>query len=289
MPCSPAIAVQLGDEAGLADARLADDGQELRRALRHDARERVAQAPELSARPISGWSSRRPIAGASGSTLSSRKPPSASADGARGVTHHLPGRLGEPDLAARARARQPLGHGHRLADDRSGVGRAARRDDLAGADAGARPQAERQLLDPGAELRRGAEGALRVVLVRDRDAEHRQERVVAQLDDAAVTAGAHRASGVVEALDHRPQRFGVGARRRFGAGQLGEDARHPATGVGRDRRALAAAATGSGTSWRRIADSSARSSGEGSIPSPSTSARCASRYAASASACRPLR
>jgi hypothetical protein len=227
------------DEARLADAGLADDGQELRRALGHDPRERGAQHPDLALAPdqrlVEPAADRRRVR----IDALQQEPAVGERGGVRGVTYDLPGRSGQADLAARAGARQPLGDRHRLADDRAGVGRTGRGHDLAGADARARPAAERQLLHPRAELHCSPEGALRVVLVRHRDAEHGQDRVAAPLDDAALVALADRERRVVEAADHRPQRFGVGAGRLLGAGQLGEDARHPAAGVGRDRRALA--------------------------------------------------
>ena len=203
--------VQLGDEAGLADAGLADDGQQFRRALRHDARERVAEEPDLLLPP-----DERLVEPAvdCGRVLVDALQPEASVrepGGVRGVTNHLPGRLGEADLPARARARQLLGHGHRLADHASSVDRAARGHDLTGTDAGACAQTEGQLLDPGAEVRRGSECALRIVLVGHWDAEHGQYAVVAPLDDGAFAARAHLERRVVEAADHGAQRFRVGA------------------------------------------------------------------------------
>ena len=206
------------------------------------------------------------------------------------MPHDLPGRLGEPDLAGPPPSRASRSAtAHRLADDRSGVGRAARGHDLAGADAGARAQAERQRLDPGAQLRR-ARGAARSASSSCATGmpSTASDRVVAPLDDACRRAVAQTARVASwKRLEHGAQRLRVGARRLASAPVSWRRRRSPSDGC-RPRPARArGGGAGSGTSWRRIADSSARSSGDGSIPSPSTSARWASRYASSASACRP--
>ena len=79
------------------------------------------------------------------------------------------------------------------------------------------------------------------------------------------SCSAQTAARVVVALEHRAQRLRVGSARS--SAQLREDARHQAPGVGRQRlRPRGRLRRRRGTSWRRIAASSARSSGDGSMP-----------------------
>ena len=154
----------------------------------------------------------------------------------RGVAHQPPGRLGDPDLAARARPSQPLGAGDGLPEQRRGGGSPHRPDHVARADARARAQAERQPLAAGAQLGGGAEGTLRVVLVRHRDAEDGQDAVPAKLGHRAAVARAHGASRVVVPVEHAAKRLRVERRDLVRVGEPGEDAGHPAAGVGRDGR-----------------------------------------------------
>ena len=94
--------LQLGDEAGLADARLADDRQQLRLAPRHDARERLAQHGDLALaadeRLVEAAGDRRRVgveaAEQEAAVLEPRR--------AGGMPHHPPRRLGQPDLPGAA-------------------------------------------------------------------------------------------------------------------------------------------------------------------------------------------
>ena len=96
----------------------------------------------------------------------------------------------------------------------------------------------------------------------------------------AAVARAHRPRRVVVALEHRAQRLRVEpvARRGRQSCENRQVTRRRASGAA-DRPAGRRGRRGRvlGTSWRRIAASSARSSGDGSMPSPSTSASCALR------------
>ena len=219
-------ALQLRDEARLADARLAEDREQLRRAPLGDARERLAQRAQLLVAPDQRLVEAARDGRRVGVEPAEQQPAALERRGAGGVPHDLPGRLREPDLAALRRPREPLRDGDRLADHR----RARGGDHLAGAGAGA--DAERQLV---AQLGGRAQRALGIVLVRHRHAEHGDHGVAAQLDDAAAVAGEHRAAGVVEALDDGAQRLGVAAGLR--AGELGDHAGHEAPRVGRARGA----------------------------------------------------
>ena len=245
-------------------------------------------SPTSSSRPISGWSSRRPIAGASGSTLSSRKPPSASAEArapcrttcqvdsesrisppapvrasrsATATASPMTGAASGGPLAATTspvqtpeRARRPNGSCSTRAPSSAAARRARRASSscATGMPSTARTASLRRSTTRPSQLSQTASAAAWKRLT------------IARSDSGSAPAGA--SAPVSWQKTHVTQRrvsVGTGARSRGG--------------------------DGSGTSWRRIADSSARSSGDGSIPSPSTSARWASRYASSASACRPLR
>ena len=141
----------------------------------------------------------------------------------------LPGRLGEPDLAARGRPREPLGGGRPPRRSRA-VDRRRRRPPRCrrrSARAGRTGAAARQ-------LRGRTERALRVVLVRDRDAEDGHDGVAAQLDDAAAVARADRAAAVVVALEHGAQRLRVEPGDLVRVGELRERRRSP-SGVRRAR------------------------------------------------------
>ena len=128
---------------------------------------------------------------------------------------------------------------------------------------------------PGDELRGGAQRALRVVLVRDAASPNTAStRVAAQLGRRCRRGAAQTArGGVVVALEHRAQRLGIeaSARRLRELRERRRSRRRRASG-GSGALPGARAAAAPGTSWRRIAASSARSSGDGSMPSPSTSA-----------------
>lgn len=135
------------------------------------------------------------------------------------MTHHLPGRLGKADLAARRRPGEALGHHDRLPYNWSRLGGAGRGDDLARADARPRAHAEGQLRRTGPELCRGAKRTLRIILVRRRDTHDGLDCVVAQLDDAAAVTSVDLISEVVEALEQRAPGFGVQVSGVVGAGQ----------------------------------------------------------------------
>ena len=213
--------VQLGDEARLSDPRLAEDGQQLGRALADDAG--VGGAQQLDLRLAADQRQVEPAAdrGSVGLDRAEQVAPAGVLDGAGGVAHALPRRLGEPYLAARGRPREPLGGGRRFADH----GRRRGDDDLPGAEAAARAQAERER--PG-QLPGRTDRAQRVVLVRDGDAEDGQDGVAAQLGDAAAVAAAGRARRGVELLERGAQRLRVEPGDLVRVGELRERARHPA-------------------------------------------------------------
>ena len=107
------------------------------------------------------------------------------------------------------------------------------------------PGVEPELLDDVAELDRRANGAQRVVLARDRDAEHRHHRVADELLDGAAVPLEHAARGVVVAVHQRAQRLRVGAlpdRRR--AGEVAEQHRHDLPHLARGDHGERRAATG---------------------------------------------
>ena len=153
---------------------------------------------------------------------------------ARGVADDPPGRRVDTDLLEGRRPAEPLRGADRLAEDRR---RAAPRGshDLARRDAAARAQPERQL--PGArdELGGRPQGPLRGVLVGHGRAEDGEHGVAARLDDDAIVLGADLGGVLVVALEHRPQRLGVGAGRVARLRKLREDARHQAPGLRRQR------------------------------------------------------
>ena len=242
---------QLGGQARLADARLPADRQQRGSALTHDARERRAQPRELlvaaDQRAIEAAHDRRRV----GVEVGQQKRAARQLRGAGAVAHEPPGRLVDPDLARRGRARLPLGCRGRLADQRG--------------DHVARPDPERERV--AAQLQRSPQRAQRVVLVRARRPEREQQLLATHLGDAAAVAGARRGRELAVALQSRAQRL------RVGAGERGahDHAGHAPAHVGRQRRLLRRRRRGD-LAWRRIAASSERSSGDGSMPSPSASA-----------------
>ena len=289
----PALArdgTQLGDEAGLADARLADDGQELRRALRHDARERVAEA----ARP---------------------PPPARSAAGRAGGRSraHRGRRSPAGSLRPRARRRARACRTTCQVDSESRISppapvRASRSatataSPMTGAASGGPLAATTSPVQTPERARRpnGSCSTRAPSSAAARSARRASSSCATGMPSTARTASLRRSTTLPSQLSQTAQRRGVEAARPPHAAIPGRrppvrrapvswQKTHVTQRACPSRPARArAAATGSGTSWRRIADSSARSSGDGSIPSPSTSARWASRYASSASAWRPLR
>ena len=109
---------------------------------------------------------------------------------------------------------------------------AGRRDHDARAHTRARAHPERQLGAALPQLRSGAQGALRVVLMRDGRAEHRRDGVAAQLGHDAAVVVAHGLERPVEARQRRAQRLGIEPGQRVRRGQLHEQARHPAPRLG---------------------------------------------------------
>ena len=186
---------------------------------------------------------------------------------------------------------ESFGPGDDLADHRRDSESTHRRDDVTRADARTRAESKRQMLGSGAHLGGGTKGALRVVLMRDRDPEDGQDSVTAQLSHDASVTRANGASRIVIPLEHAAERLRVEGCNFLRVGELREDAGHRrrASGATVVRSADNCGGDSGGTSWRRMAASRSRSASEGSMPSPSTNARRAARNAASASAWRPAR
>ena len=189
-------------------------------------------------RPTSGASRCRVNASAVASTATRRKagtgsrfPFSSSGstgfDG-DGVPHERQRRGADQDLARRRRLLEP-------GRDVDGIARDERLalagHDLAGVDARAKRERDRQLLaerrQPLADLRHRAHGPQRIVLVRDRDAEHRHRRVADELLHRAAVP-LHDQPDLLEVAAHRaPHRLGIeplAERRR--PGHVAEDDRH---------------------------------------------------------------
>ena len=207
---------ELVDEAALADAGLAEDGDEVRAAVADRARERVLSSCSSISRPTNGAAaSARCVCDATSSELPAAERLDAAAD-----AHRIRG-LRDDDAVREAQHAGPdqdRALRRRLLEARGEVDRLARRerrvgvldDDLAGLDAD--PHAKAQLLDRGHDLERGAKGALGVVLVRERNAERGHDGVAGELlDGAAVRHDAAR--DVVEvAVDALPDDLRIGAR-----------------------------------------------------------------------------
>ena len=223
---------QLGGQARLADPRLSDEGHHVRRRRGLAARVRVAQAPQLVVAPderaVEPTADRRSV------RVEALQPEAALAERrrARGVADDPPGRRVDADLLEGRRPAEPLRGADRLAEDRRRTTPRGRHD-LARRDAAARAQPERQLPCARDELGGRPQGPLRGVLVGHRRAEDGEHGVAARLDDDAVVLGAHLCGVLVVALEHRPQRLGVGPGRVARVRQLREDARHQAPGLRR--------------------------------------------------------
>ena len=134
------------------------------------------------------------------------------------------------------------------------------------------------MLGSGAQLGGGAEGPLRVILVRYGQSEDSEDGVTAQLGHRPPVARAHGSGRVV--VPSSTARRDSGSRSAAASGRASCEQRHVTrrrTSGPTDVRSAdgPSAGAGAGTSWRRISPSSARSWGEGSMPSPSTSARWA--------------
>ena len=207
---------ELVDEAALADAGLAEDGDEVRAPVADRACKRVLEELQLDltaderGRRERALRLRRDV-----EQLPTAKRLDAAADrhGIRGLGDDHAVREAQhagadQDRALRRRLLEPRGEIDRLACRERRIG--VLDDDLAGLDADS--HAEAHLLDRGHDLERGAKGALRVVLVRERDAERGHDRVAGELlDGAAVRHDAAR--DVVEVVvDALPDDLRIGAR-----------------------------------------------------------------------------
>ena len=268
---APPSAAELAGEVRLADAGLADDRQRLRRARARPTRANASRRRATSSlapdqRPVEPAPDRRRV-GVESSAGGSRRP--------RSVGRRAPPWRTKRQVDASIRIspparrpREPLRRANDLADH----GPVRRGDDLAGA---SRPQRPRR---PNG--RRSVSATSSVAARSARCGSSSCAAGVpntistaspAQLRGRAAVARADRPRRVVVALEHRAQRLGVEVPASSG---LRAARRRRSRGASRRRRRRppCAGAGAAGTSWRRIAASSARSSGEGSMPSPSTSA-----------------
>ena len=149
------------------------------------------------------------------------------------VTHELARLCPDQHFAGRGRLLQPGSHVDGVAGDECV---AVACDDLAGVDTDARAEPEGG--DGRPHLPRSSNGAQRVILVGDRDAEHRHHRVADELLDGAAVPLEDRAHRLVVREHRRAQCLGVGAsseRRR-----PGEVAEHDRDGLPDFARAPAA-------------------------------------------------
>ena len=228
---------ELVDEPALADARDADERDELRLALAQHAAERLAQERELllapderrAADPLDAETRAR--ARAPPRRRSARALPFASIALRLSVLDRALGRaerrLVDEDAVRRGRRLQP----------RRGVDDVARGDPLARLGSGAERDERLAGRDPDADLElavrrervadreRRAHGALGIVLVRDRRAEDGHHRVADELLDGAAEALELGAHARVVGLEEPPHVLGVhrlGARRE--ADEVAEEA-----------------------------------------------------------------
>ena len=165
-----------------------------------------------------------------------------------GVPHERERGGADQDLARRRRLLEPGGDVDGIAGDER---LALAGDDLARVHAGAERERDRQLLaerrQPIADLGHGADRPQRVVLVRDRDAEHRHRRVADELLHRAAVP-LHDQPDLLEVAAHRAaHRLGIeplAERRR--PGHVAEDDGHRLAHLprrsGRSERGPAAAA-----------------------------------------------
>ena len=230
---------ELRDQPCLADARLAEHGDELGPPRCDDAAERRLQVLELRAAADQG----RVQAAVDGRCVRLQtvqrdrvaRPPLA-----RGrVPHELPGRRRHADLVgvgvARQRLRDHDGLAHR------GRAAAARvQHDVAGRHADLREGADLQRRDAVAHVNCAAQRAQRVVLERHGMPEQGQQAVVAQLDHGAAVGRARRGHRVVHAVEGGQDRLGIRARDAVrlllaDGGELREDAGHTSAVVLRGR------------------------------------------------------
>ena len=223
---------QLGDEAALADPRLADDGHELDRGLALGAEERLEQQRPLVLAPDERRLRRR--LGLPDSRASTDGPPHGDRrrlalgdhrgerlelDRAAGRAHR---RLVDDHCSDRSRALEASGRVDDVACDHSLAAfrpRPERDDRLSGRDRRAHSNLEplpAELLDRVQDPERRAHGSLGVVLVRDRRAEDRHHRVADELLDRAAEALDVRLDALVVRTERRPDVLGIRAVRAVG-------------------------------------------------------------------------
>ena len=219
---------ELGDEARLAEPRLAEDGHELRAAIPHRSLERVLEQRQLrlAADQRCGGETRR-VVHAQRAPGPQRLGPALDLERAGALDLDRAGRqpprsLADENLPRLRRLLQPHGQVHGLAgrERRFGV----LDDDLSRLDAD--PDREPERLDLRHDLERGSEGPLRVVLVRQRHAERRHHRVSGELLDRAAVVH-DRPGDLLEVPVHAlPDDLGIGARDERGrADEVDEDHR----------------------------------------------------------------
>ena len=259
---------ELGDEPALADARHADEGDELRGAVDPDARERAEQERPLvlatdewrggvprglahAAHRLEGLPHRH------GLGLSLRLDRVLRAVDDQPLRRPV-GRCTDEDAVDGRRRLDPCRGVHHVARDHRLSGRGAcveRHERLTRRDADPDVEVERvvalvQRRDRVARCERGADGPLGVVLVRRRRAEHRDDGVADELLDGAAVPLELAPERLVVAAQQRTDILGVEALgARGGADEIDEDSRHDLPllarpRLGRERRAAAVAEPG---------------------------------------------
>ena len=209
---------ELGHEARLADAELAEDGDELHRAIPHRPLKGVLQERQLRlAADERRRGEPRRIVHPHGAPRPERLVPALDLErpGALDLDRACrePSRaLAEQDLARLGRLLQAHGEVHGLARGKGRLG--VLDDDLAGFDAD--PDAEPQRLDLGDDLERRPQCALRVVLVCDRHAERRHDRVAGELLDGSAMLGDRPGDALEIAVHASAHDLRIGARHESG-------------------------------------------------------------------------
>ncbi len=230
---------QLVGEARLADAGLADDGDDLRRRLALRLLEDGEQPPKLV---LAADELRLQIAGHRRRSRDELEQPEgrqrrllARLDGlhTHGVADELERRRAEHDRSGRRRLLDSLGDVDRIARDEAAVTRVADVH-VAGVDPDAQVEPETVLAldrlaqsgDGCAGVGGGTDGPQGIVLVRHRYAEDGHDRVADELLDRAAVALDRPAGGGEVAVQHAPQRLGVERLRELGRlDEVGEEDR----------------------------------------------------------------
>ncbi len=228
---------ELGGEPRLADPRLPDHRDDDPRPLPAGAVVGLAQRAELA--PAADQRTAEAAPDGRCVVDQALEPVGAVTDrlAACGMLHEGVGRAGQADLAMSAG--QCLGRRDRIAEERR-CGRAARGGDDAGTHPGGRPEAGAERRCGGRELERDPRRSQRVVLVRDRDAEHGHGAVGAKVGDGPAVPPARAGHLTVIPLHEPAQRFRVDARGTVGRDEAGDETRDPppvAHGVRRRGRA----------------------------------------------------